>query len=119
IDYYGATIHDVYSGEGKASDHHYLKHENGEPISWRYLLEQIGDKLQEIDPLVLLRFVDKQVDHPYLVVPDLRTEPQAQWIRSRGGIIVYVKRDEAEARAWKEMEGPEAHHTKVFFANTK
>jgi hypothetical protein len=123
-EYYGMSERDCHTAEGKSEDHDFLTHEDGTPMTNRKVLELIGDKLQELDPLVLLRYVQKEVDRfseggnlQGVFLPDLRTEPQARFIREQGGIVVYVQRDEAEEAAESADEN-EQHHTKTFYKHT-
>ena len=122
MEYYRMTRGDCYTHEGKASEHEYMTFDDGTPMTNRNVLEQIGDKLQELDPLVLIRHAEQEIKEldttPDLVVmPDLRTEPQADFIRDRGGMIVYVQRDEKEEEA-ENAQGDDAHHTKTFYDRT-
>lgn len=124
--YYGMSTTDCYSQEGKSEDHPFITFEGGEIMTNRNVLEEIGDKLQEIDPLILLRAAEERlgeesetyqgVDPDLVLFPDLRTEPQAEFIRDRGGLVVYVQRDHPEARA-EAIE--DAHHTKTFYNRTE
>lgn len=112
--YYECSWNDVYTQEGKAKEHPYMTFLDGTPMTNRNLLEQIGDKMQELDTMVLMRYIKHEArdqDLERIVVPDLRTEPQAQYFRDKGGIIVYVQRDDVE----KDIGD---HHTASFFRDT-
>jgi hypothetical protein len=129
--YYGMSEVDCYSQEGKSKEHSYMTFEDGTAMTNRQVLEQVGDKLQELDPLVLLRAAESRLekeeklrltdnspglDPEVVLFPDLRTEPQADFIRDHGGIVVYVARDHAEEKAEAIKD---AHHTKTFYNRTE
>lgn len=119
--YYDMSHDDCYTQEGKAKTHPHMTFDDGTPMTNRNVLEQIGDKLQELDPLVLMRSTEREIkrkEPDFALFPDLRTEPQAEYIRSKDGIIVYVKDEEAERKA-EQAEGEDAHHTKTFYNRTE
>jgi hypothetical protein len=119
MEYFGMQTWHCFTSDGKEENHPYLTHEDGTPMKNRHVLEIIGDKLQEIDPLVLIRAAKQRIQGTPQAVffTDLRTEPQAQFIRDEGGIIVYVQRDDAEKVA--ESADKENHHTKTFYKRTE
>jgi len=117
--YYGMSREDCYTHEGKSKMHPYIEFDDGTQMTNRQVLEQIGDKLQEIDPLVLLRSAgSRSTETPMretldaVIFPDLRTKTQENFIKDKGGIVVYVQRDEAEQKT-EAFEDP--HHTKTFY----
>jgi hypothetical protein len=118
--YYGVSSSDSHSHEGKSANHDYLTGEGGEPLTNREVIQQISDRMQEIDPLVLLRKIEDLVDTytgegnvQGVLIPDVSTRTQYDYIRSRkDGLIVQVSRDSAERAA---RQNDNHHHTKTFF----
>lgn len=115
-----------YTQEGKASPHPYLTAGDvefvrkttdasklGEPVINRQVLEAIGDGVNRVDSLVLMRqmLTEHRQTGRTMVDSSTREEAQSGFIRDNGGIIVYVKRDVAEAKAG-------GHHTQTFYQRT-
>lgn len=128
--HYGMSHEDCYTHRGKASTHAYLrtsdlsdddrrKIPNGftdRPVLNREVLELIGDKMNALDPLVLMRPMAVQAEktgRPQ-VDPCTREKAQAQFIRDRGGVIIYVSCPQAETQVPED-----AHHSAVFYKETR
>jgi hypothetical protein len=81
-----------------------------EPLTNREVLEFLGDAMNMVDPLVLMRPMPELAREARKILVDTSTrEPaQAEFVRSHEGIIVYVSRPEAEAKAG-------AHQTARFY----
>jgi dephospho-CoA kinase len=114
-DMFGVAYHE--SNWNKEAIHPYLKFADGGHMTNRNVLEQLSDKLQEIDPLVLVRDFERFTDKNF-VITDTRTLIQTSYFKERGGIIVWVHNNVAEARA-DSCYGEDAHHTKTLYKRVK
>lgn len=137
ISYYGMTEEQCYTQKGKSSPHKYLRayytdthaerarwvlqtyeHEvlqpfNGwtlAPMLCREVLEQIGDKMNSLDPLVLVRPMEihRKATGKTILDTSAREMAQVDWPRDRGGVVVLISRKEAEKNIG-------AHHTASFY----
>lgn len=101
-----------YDHEGKASLHPYIVNDKGDPITNREVLELIGDRLNSLDPLVLVRPMLDIHQKKELTVVDssTREDDQANFVKNNGGTIIYVQ------NSAREKEIPtNPHHTAVFW----
>lgn len=134
--FYGLCADDCYTQEGKSKEHPYIE-AYFDPDEWirgkrklvsfqpapglvrapvtnRELLEQLGDRMLDLDPLVVIRPMLKlhETTGDTVVDSSPRTWDQVNFIRDNGGIIIYVRRPEAENRAG-------THHTATFYRDVQ
>ena len=74
----------------------------------RQMLQIIGDSLRShLGEMFLIEYLERRIavredmnDHiPMVVVPDIRLDIEAEWVRRNGGHIVHMRRKQAEAVA--------------------
>jgi len=111
--------------EGKASTHPYLTWGSvsellrlqgkdlstvnpNEPIENRTFLRLLGHALIALDPVFLMRPMEKRHQETGKTIIDggVRAEEQAQFLWDRGGVLIYVKRPEKEAETLAATDDP-------------
>lgn len=102
-----------YTHEGKGSPHPYLLRKDGTRATNREILERIGDGMNSVDSLVLMRgmlTLSEQSNTTCVVDTSTREPSQARFITQNKGKIILIRRTVNEEAAGE-------HHTARFWQN--
>lgn len=91
-------------------------------VSGRRLMQTLGDWGRSLDPDWWVQALARSIGladrlppgtataHDRIVISDVRYPNEAAWLRSRGGVLVHISREDAQAPASTAAHSSEQHH---------